>query len=72
VSGNTAIRFGGGIYAYGMALVNDTITRNTAFIGGGVVHASVDPATIKNTIIAGNLLTTGGARKLSPKSRTVN
>jgi predicted outer membrane repeat protein len=62
VSGNTAVTEGGGIWAYAGALLNCTIAENIAANGGGVFH---DPATgqaltVRNTIIALNLVTFGG------------
>jgi predicted outer membrane repeat protein len=61
VSGNTAGRNGGGIYASGTAsdivtIVSSTIVNNRAVIdGGGLVRASTtNPVNLRNTIIANN------------------
>src|SRR5262245_54912160 len=61
VSGNTAGANGGGIFAGAMTLANDTIAENIAANGGGVFHnGTSNPATVKNTIIALNLIRFGG------------
>ncbi len=48
-----AISVGGGAPYGEIVFLNDTITRNTAYDGGGV-YAPSDANTIENTIIAGN------------------
>jgi hypothetical protein len=53
---------GGGIYAYGgsMTLESDTVSGNSAKTrGGGASVFNVTPASLANTIVAGNTATTG-------------
>jgi predicted outer membrane repeat protein len=61
VSGNSA-QLGGGVYAGGGTLTNVTITQNRASMdGGGVLNTSnTTPISVKNTLIAGNLVDVGG------------
>jgi hypothetical protein len=63
VSGNHAADQGGGLLAFGLALLNDTVSDNDAHTGGGVLHfdAGGGAATVRNTIIAQNLVDLGGA-----------
>ncbi|MGE3465552.1 MAG: choice-of-anchor Q domain-containing protein, partial [Pyrinomonadaceae bacterium] len=67
ISGNTAnsgIAGGGGVRVSVDGTVNftsSTITNNTtAFDGGGIIRASTNPVTLRNTIVAGNFDTSGG------------
>ena len=60
VSGNHAADQGGGILAFAMTLVNDTVTDNDAHTGGGVFHFNAGTATVRNSIIAGNLVDLDG------------
>jgi len=43
-----------------MTLVNDTVTDNDAHTGGGVFHFNAGTATVRNSIIAGNLVDLDG------------
>jgi len=63
VSGNLSAKQGGGIVAQAMTLVNATIVDNFANLGGGgVLHfGTTGPATVRNTIIALNLVGYGGS-----------
>jgi predicted outer membrane repeat protein len=61
VSGNHAADQGGGILAFDLNLLNDTVTDNDAHTGGGVLHfLNVGTATVRNTIIAQNLVDLDG------------
>jgi predicted outer membrane repeat protein len=62
VSGNTAISGnGGGIDAVALTLVNVTVADNSAHTGGGVFLANGGTSSVRNTIIAENLVDFGGA-----------
>ena len=51
---------GGGIYnSKTLTLVFSTVTLNQAFNGGGVFNTNYGTANLRNTIIAGNFLTSG-------------
>jgi CSLREA domain-containing protein len=57
VSGNTCFSSGGGIFAASANLQNVTIVENSASFGGGVFHDSpIEQFTVRNTIIAQNLV----------------
>jgi len=56
VSGNFAVTDGGGIWAVSATLLNVTVTENTAHTGGGVFHFPGGTFTVKNTLIAQNLV----------------
>jgi hypothetical protein len=60
ISGNTAGGTGGGMFIDTMQLLSDTIAENIANSGGGVSVNANGPASLKNTIIALNLVTFGG------------
>jgi len=61
VSGNTA-SFGGGIYDETATLTNCTIAENFAHAGGGgLFHVAGGAFSLKNTIVALNLVDIGGA-----------
>lgn len=54
VSGNRAVRYGGGVAAAGTVLINHcTITQNTVGSGGGALWIRGD-VTVQNTIVAEN------------------
>jgi predicted outer membrane repeat protein len=61
VSGNTAALDGGGIRASGVRLLNATITGNIGRNGGGVFLAPGGTSDVRNTIVAGNLVSLGHA-----------
>jgi CSLREA domain-containing protein len=71
VSGNSAGGNGGGIIAGsvnggGLTLLNVTVTENSAHAGGGVVLDAHGTSSVKNSIIAGNLVDlTGAGRDVS-------
>jgi hypothetical protein len=61
IVGNTTDKNGGGIYTYfnRSSTINNTITGNTAFLGGGIYTGQSDttlPVRITNNIIEGNHL----------------
>src|SRR5262249_4477094 len=56
VSGNAAGAQGGGIHAIVLALLNVTVTDNSAHEGGGVFHQGRGTASVRNSILAGNLV----------------
>jgi hypothetical protein len=56
VSGNTAGDFGGGVWAATATLLNVTVAENVAHTGGGVYHNVGGAFTVRNTIIALNLV----------------
>ena len=61
--GNSAANTGGGIFNKGTLTVTDcTVSANFASSGGGLYNASnaSGPATLGNTIVAGNTATSGG------------
>src|ERR1041384_8182965 len=67
IVGNSAKANGGGDYIYfnKTNLINNTITGNTAFLGGGIYSGQNDPnntlpVNITNNIIEGNHLTSFG------------
>ena len=61
ISGNTAVANAGGIYNNGTLFLNaDTVTLNSATGNGGGLYSENATATVKNTIIAGNLALLGG------------
>ena len=67
VSGNTASGDGGGIYhttsvgggVYSVMISNSTVSDNKANLGGGIYRGE-GPATVQNTIVAGNTAVTSG------------
>lgn len=63
-SGNSSGIQGGGIFSeYPTALNNCTISNNRSGSGGGIYRPSLaGPATLKNTIVAGNFRGTGATR----------
>jgi hypothetical protein len=63
VSGNTAIGGnGGGLEAGALTLLNVTVTDNRAHDGGGVFLAPGGTSSVRNSIIAGNLVDLTGTR----------
>jgi hypothetical protein len=56
ISGNTAGGNGGGIWAPAAELLNCTVVENMAFTGGGLYHATGGDFTLRNTIVALNLV----------------
>lgn len=63
VSGNTALSNGGGIWAITATLLNCTVVENLALIGGGLFHESGGDFSVKNTIVALNLVVPGGSNR---------
>ncbi len=61
VSGNSAGGRGGGINADVLTLLNVTVTDNIAHTGGGIFLDSEGRGSVRNTIVAGNLVDLGGA-----------
>ena len=61
VSGNSAGTDGGGIWATTANLLNCTIVENSAHTGGAFFHSPGGTFSLKNTIIALNLVETGGS-----------
>ena len=61
VSGNSAGTNGGGIFATTATLLNCTIVENIANNGGGVSHNGGGTLSVRNTIIALNLVGFAGA-----------
>jgi predicted outer membrane repeat protein len=60
VSGNTAQQNGGGLSATTATLLNCTIADNIAQSGGGLFHVAGGTFSVKNTIVALNLVVFGG------------
>src|SRR5262249_31138990 len=60
VSGNSAALQGGGIRAGSITLSNATVTDNSAREGGGVYLPAGGTSSVRNTIIAGNLVDSVG------------
>src|SRR5262249_30349594 len=61
VLGNIAQGKGGGIFAAQATLLNVTVTENSAHAGGGLFHeAGGSGFSVKNTIVAGNLVDFAG------------
>ena len=60
VSGNTAMRSGGGLFVGHLTLLNVTITGNSAHSGGGVWHVKNAISSVRNTIVARNLVDSTG------------
>jgi CSLREA domain-containing protein len=60
LSGNAAGLEGGGLFANSGTLLNCTIVENIANTGGGVFHGSTSTLSVRNTIIALNLVEFGG------------
>jgi CSLREA domain-containing protein len=56
VSGNTTASFGGGIIATTATLINCTIAENIGHTGGGLFHSPGGTFSVRNTIIALNLV----------------
>jgi len=56
VSGNSAATDGGGIFATTATLLNDTIAENSAHTGGGLFQNPGGTFTVRNTIVALNLV----------------
>lgn len=56
VGGNSAEELGGGVWALTATLLNCTISENLANNGGGLFHEPGGPFSIRNTIIALNLV----------------
>jgi hypothetical protein len=56
VSGNSTTSQGGGMMVDGLTLLNTTITENSAHTGGGVFLHALGTSSIRNTIIAQNLV----------------
>jgi hypothetical protein len=55
VSGNSAIEGGGGLFDGSvLTLINCTVSGNSAVYGGGLFDLFTSPATLTNTIVAGN------------------
>jgi predicted outer membrane repeat protein len=66
ITGNTAGNEGGGFWAQNATLLNDTVVENSAHTGGGLLHHSSGTFSVKNTIVALNLVdATGTAPDLS-------
>lgn len=61
ISGNTTGTNGGGIWAITATLLNCTVTENLALIGGGLFHEPGGTFSVKNTIVALNLVLPGGS-----------
>jgi CSLREA domain-containing protein len=61
VSGNSAANEAGGIWATAAALVNCTIAENSAGIGGGLFHNPGGIFSVKNTIVALNVVNFSGS-----------
>ncbi|WP_116790506.1 T9SS type A sorting domain-containing protein [Flavobacterium psychrotrophum] len=74
ISGNTSIANGGGIYSTGTLTVNaNTITLNSATVsGGGIYHNAATAATIKNTIVSGNIALISGRDLFSDTAAIVS
>jgi len=60
VAGNSAGSEGGGINAMMAVLLNCTIAENFAHVGGGLYHSPGDTFSVKNTIVAQNMVDFGG------------
>jgi hypothetical protein len=60
VSGNTASTTGGGVWAPAATLLNCTVAENLAGSGGGLFHTAGGAFSVKNTIVALNLVLFGG------------
>jgi CSLREA domain-containing protein len=60
VSGNSAAIEGGGLFATSATLLNCTVVENIANTGGGLFHVAGGTFSVKNTIVALNLLAFGG------------
>jgi predicted outer membrane repeat protein len=60
VSGNTAAIEGGGLVATTATLLNCTVVENIAPTGGGLFHVAGGAFSVKNTIVALNLVAFGG------------
>ena len=63
VSSNTTLSNGGGIWAISATLLNCTVTENLALIGGGLFHEPGGAFSVKNTIVAQNLILPGGSNR---------
>jgi predicted outer membrane repeat protein len=61
VSGNSTAGLGGGLFATTATLISCTIVENIAQTGGGVFHTGGAAISVKNTIIALNLVGFTGA-----------
>ena len=64
ISGNSAtgaFAHAGGVYTYGgsLSLDSSTISRNSGTESGGVRHLGASPPTVTDTIVAGNLASSG-------------
>jgi CSLREA domain-containing protein len=60
ISGNSAVAEGGGIHTSGLTLLNVTVAGNRAHTGGGVFVRSGGITSVRNTLIAKNLIGQGG------------
>jgi predicted outer membrane repeat protein len=60
VSGNTAVIEGGGLFATTATLLNCTVVENIANTGGGLFHVAGGTFSVRNTIVALNLVAFGG------------
>jgi hypothetical protein len=60
VSGNTAAIEGGGLFATTATLLNCTVVENISNTGGGLFHVAGGTFSVKNTIVAFNLVAFGG------------
>ena len=60
VSGNSATQNGGGIWSVTATLLNCTVVENTALTGGGLFHNAGGTFSIRNTIVALNLVDFSG------------
>jgi hypothetical protein len=61
VSGNTALSNGGGIWAVTATLLNCTVAENLALVAGGLYHQPGGVFSVRNTIVAQNLILPGGS-----------
>ena len=61
ICGNSAGTTGGGLFATRAAVLNCTIAENSAHTGGGLYHKSGSSFSVKNTIVAMNLVDDGGS-----------
>jgi predicted outer membrane repeat protein len=60
VSGNSARSIGGGLFATTATLLNCTVVENLALFGGGLFHNPGGTFSVKNTIVALNLVDFAG------------
>jgi len=60
ISGNSAVIEGGGIFATAATLLNCTVVENIAQTGGGLFHVAGGTFSVRNTIVALNLVAFGG------------